>query len=96
MVSVALYNLTPGRGLTQPWCEPSPSGDQSRWAAYILCRASTNICPSNVLPVPILHLCIMEQVSDLSRHAQHLHQQQSWWWQQWELNLGYLHTSHAC
>ena len=24
MVSVALYNLTPGRGLTQPWCEPSP------------------------------------------------------------------------
>ena len=20
-VSVALYNLTPGRGLTQPWCE---------------------------------------------------------------------------
>ena len=24
MVSVVLYNLTPGRGLTQPWCEPSP------------------------------------------------------------------------
>ena len=24
MVSVALNNLTPGRGLTQPWCEPSP------------------------------------------------------------------------
>ena len=24
MVSVALYNLTPGRGLTKPWCEPSP------------------------------------------------------------------------
>ena len=23
-VSVALYNLTPGRGLNQPWCEPSP------------------------------------------------------------------------
>ena len=24
MVSVALYNLTPDRGLTQPWCESSP------------------------------------------------------------------------
>ena len=24
MVSAVLYNLTPGRGLTQPWCEPSP------------------------------------------------------------------------
>ena len=24
MVSIALHNLTPGRGLTQPWCEPSP------------------------------------------------------------------------
>ena len=23
-VSVVLYNLTPGRGLTQPLCEPSP------------------------------------------------------------------------
>ena len=23
MVSVALYSLTPGRGLTQPWCVPS-------------------------------------------------------------------------
>ena len=24
MVSEALYNLTPDRGLTKPWCEPSP------------------------------------------------------------------------
>ena len=24
MVSGVLYNLTPGRGLTQPWYEPSP------------------------------------------------------------------------
>ena len=38
------------------------------------------------LPVPILHLGMVKQVSDLKRHAQHLHQQQSWWWQQWKLN----------
>ena len=46
MVSVALYNLTPGRGLTQPWCEPSPWGDQSRWAAYIPCMASAKYLSS--------------------------------------------------
>ena len=40
------YNLTPGRGLTQPWCEPSLQGDQSRWAAYIPCRASTKYLSS--------------------------------------------------
>ena len=45
-VSVALYNLTPGRGLAQPWCEPSPWGGQSRWAAYIPCRASTKYLSS--------------------------------------------------
>ena len=28
------------------------------------------------LPVPILHFGVVEQVSDLGRHAQHLHQQQ--------------------
>ena len=26
--------LPPSRELTQPWCEPSPSGDQIRRAAY--------------------------------------------------------------
>ena len=46
MVSVVLYNLTPGRGITQPWCEPSPWGDQSRWAAYISCRASAKCLSS--------------------------------------------------
>ena len=46
MVSVALYNLTPGRGLTQPWCEPSPWSDQSRWAAHIPCMASAKYLSS--------------------------------------------------
>ena len=43
---VALYNLTPSRELTQPWCESSPWGDSDQHAAYIPHRAST----SAVLP----------------------------------------------
>ena len=62
MVSVALYNLTPGRGLTQPWCEPSPWGDQSRWAAYIPCRTSTKCLSS---------LCCQSQFYTLVRWGTH-------------------------
>ena len=62
MVSVVLYNLTPGRWLTQPWCEPSPWGDQSRWAAYIPCRASSK-CLS--------FLCCQSQFYTLVRWGTH-------------------------
>ena len=62
MVSLALYNLTPGRGLTQPWCEPSPWGDQSRQAAYIPCRASTKCLSS---------LCCQSQFYTLVRWGTH-------------------------
>ena len=41
-----LYNLTPSRELTQPWCESSPWGDSDQHAAYIPSRASA----SAVLP----------------------------------------------
>ena len=34
--SVALYILTLGRGLTQPWCEPSPWGDQTDGKLYLM------------------------------------------------------------
>ena len=44
--SVVLYNLTPIRELTQPWCESSPWGDLDQHAAYIPYRTST----SAVLP----------------------------------------------
>ena len=43
MVSVALYNLTPDRGLTQPWYEPSPWGDQSRFINARLALVQTGI-----------------------------------------------------
>ena len=62
MVSVALYNLTPGRGLTQPCCEPSPWGDQSRQAAYIPCRASAKCLSS---------LCCQSQFYTLVRWGTH-------------------------
>ena len=35
-----LYNLTPSRELTQPWCESSPWCDSNQHAAYIPSRAS--------------------------------------------------------
>ena len=43
---VVLYNLTPSRELTQPWCESLASGDSDQHAAYIPSRASV----SAVLP----------------------------------------------
>ena len=38
---MVLYNLTPSRELTHPWCESSPWSDSDQHAAYISYRAST-------------------------------------------------------
>ena len=92
-VSVALYNLTPGRGLTQPWCEPSPWGDQSRWAAYIPCRASAKCLPS---------LCCQSQFYILvwwDMHGVHIFPKDVTWstnWQHWDSNLWHAYSdSHV-
>ena len=37
-----LYNLTPSRELTQPWCESSSWGDSDQCAAYIPSRDSAS------------------------------------------------------
>ena len=52
MVSVALYNLTPGRGLTQPWCEPSPWGDQRDGQLTSHAGLAPSICPPYVFASP--------------------------------------------
>ena len=83
-VLVALYNLTSGRGLTQPWCEPSPWGDQSRWVAYIPCRGSAK-CLSSV--------CCQSQFYTLGwwgKHGVHIFPKDVTWstkWQHWDSNL---------
>ena len=63
--------------LTQPWCEPSSRDDETE-VAYIPLRANAYHCPPSIWLVAILNLGMVEQLSDLRRHAQHLHQQQSW------------------
>ena len=87
-VSVVLYNLTTGRGLTQPWCEPSPWGDQIR---QLLIPAYC-ACPAYVLPVPNLHLSMV-------RHAWSSHLAQGCYvanWQHWDSNLQLAYSeSHA-
>ena len=51
---MVLYNLTPSKELTQPWCESSPWGDSDQHAAYIPYRASA----SAVLPYVLLVLIL--------------------------------------
>ena len=52
MVSVVLYNLTPGRGLTQPWCEPSSWGEESRQAALSSNKCLSSLCFASAHFIP--------------------------------------------
>ena len=65
--------FTPSKELATPWYDSSSGGDLDH--SLHPTRASTSAVLLYVLLVPILQLGRVEQVYDLGRHAQHLHQQ---------------------